>query len=87
VREAPAESAIGDPDRGREIFRTNCATCHGATGVEGGVGPSLRGESARKDDEATIAWIEHPLPPMPTLYPSPLTRDEVSDVAAYVQRL
>ena len=60
---------------------------HGATGVEGGVGPSLHNEHERKNDDATIAWIENPAPPMPKLYPSVLTQAEVLDVAAYVQSL
>jgi mono/diheme cytochrome c family protein len=78
---------LGDVDRGREVFTLNCATCHGATGTEGGVGPSLRDERARKNYDDTIAWIENPLPPMPKLYPSPLSREAVDDVAAYVQSL
>jgi len=87
----PASSAggpvVGNVTNGAAIFTTNCSTCHGATGVEGGVGPSLRGESRRKDLNATIVWIHHPQPPMPTLYPSPLTAAEVVDVASYVQSL
>jgi mono/diheme cytochrome c family protein len=61
--------------------------CHGSTGVEGGVGPSLRGENKRKNYDATIAWIKNPQPPMPKLYPSPLSEKAVDDVAAYVQKL
>jgi mono/diheme cytochrome c family protein len=73
---------------GKQIFATDCATCHGATGVEGGmVGPSLRHESARMDYGATISWIEDPEPPMPKLYPEMLTAKQVRDLAAYVQSL
>jgi mono/diheme cytochrome c family protein len=79
--------AVGNIADGKLAFQTNCSTCHGATGVEGGVGPSLRGESRRKDLDATIAWIHHPDPPMPQLYPSPLTATEVVDIASYVQSL
>jgi len=82
-----ADPAVGNVQRGKALFATNCSTCHGATGVEGGVGPSLRGESRRKDLDATIVWIHHPQPPMPALYPSPLTADEVVDIATYVQSL
>lgn len=78
---------VGNVANGAEVFKTNCATCHGASGLEGGVGPSLRGESRRKNFDATIAWIHHPRPPMPTLYPSPLSAAEVVDVASYVQSL
>lgn len=81
-------SASGDREAGAEIYRMNCATCHGATGVEGGsIGPSLRHESERMGFGATVSWIEDPQPPMPHLYPKLLTRQEVRDVAAYVNSL
>jgi mono/diheme cytochrome c family protein len=78
---------LGDVAHGKQIFAANCASCHGATGVEGGIGPSLKGEKARKDDAATIVWIHNPNPPMPKLWPSPLNDKDVRDVAAYVQTL
>jgi mono/diheme cytochrome c family protein len=86
---SPSSTAMGmgDPDRGRQIFSQNCSSCHGATGTEGGVGPSLRHERIRKNYDATIAWIKNPQPPMPKLYPSPLNEKAVDDVAAYVQNL
>jgi mono/diheme cytochrome c family protein len=78
---------VGNVQRGRALFTKSCANCHGATGVEGDIGPSLRFESRRKDLDATIVWIHHPRPPMPTLYPSPLTATDVVDIATYVQSL
>lgn len=75
-----------DAVRGRQVFAKNCAACHGSRG-EGGVGPSLIGESSRKDFARAQAWIEHPAPPMPTLYPSVLSSKDVADVAAYVETL
>ena len=80
-------AALGDPVHGKAIFSANCATCHGATGTEGGVGPSLKNEKSRKNYPATIAWIKNPTPPMPKLYPSPLSEKDVDDVAAFVQTL
>jgi mono/diheme cytochrome c family protein len=77
----------GDVERGHAIFETNCSTCHGSGGRSGGVGPSLVGESERQDLARTIAWIENPDPPMPKLYPSPLSERDVADVAAYVQSI
>jgi mono/diheme cytochrome c family protein len=77
----------GSVDRGAVVFATNCATCHGAGGMSGGVGPSLIDESARQDLARTIVWIENPDPPMPKLYPSPLTERDVEDVAAFVQSI
>jgi mono/diheme cytochrome c family protein len=79
--------AFGDPARGRQVFSAACARCHGATGTEGGVGPSLRDEKKRKNYVQTYAWIKNPDPPMPKLYPAPLDDQAVRDVAAYVQKL
>jgi mono/diheme cytochrome c family protein len=81
------DPVVGNVQRGGTLFAKNCSNCHGATGVEGLLGPSLRGESRRKDLDATIVWIHHPQPPMPALYPSPLTAHDVVDIASYVQSL
>jgi mono/diheme cytochrome c family protein len=77
----------GDAAHGKSIFAANCASCHGAVGTEGGVGPSLKNEKSRKDHPAAVAWIKNPQPPMPKLYPSPLSEKDVNDVAAYVETL
>ena len=79
--------AAGDAVHGKAIFSANCASCHGATGHEGGVGPSLTNEKSKKDDAAAIAWIKNPTAPMPKLYPAPLSEKDVDDVAAYVETL
>ena len=71
---------------GATIFAQNCAACHGARG-QGGVGPSLIGESARKNFAQAVAWIKHPKPPMPTLYPQTLNESDVRNVAAFVETL
>jgi mono/diheme cytochrome c family protein len=84
---AAAGGAMGDAAHGKQIFTANCSSCHGATGTEGGVGPSLKGEKGRKNYEQAIAWIKNPQPPMPKLYPSPLNEKDVDDVAAYVETL
>lgn len=76
-----------DAKHGKEIFMSNCTSCHGATGTEGGVGPSLKNEKSRKNTDKTIAWIKNPQPPMPKLWPSPLSDKDVADVAAFVQSL
>ncbi|HKT32510.1 MAG TPA: PQQ-binding-like beta-propeller repeat protein [Gammaproteobacteria bacterium] len=73
-------------DHGQQIFAANCSVCHGAHG-EGGIGPSLQDESTRKDLDEVIAWIKDPKPPMPKLYPKPLTESDVQAVAAYVETL
>jgi mono/diheme cytochrome c family protein len=80
-------ASAGDAAKGETIFTANCASCHGAKGAGGGVGPSLKGEKSRKDTAAAVAWIKNPQPPMPKLYPSPLSEKDVADVAAYVESL
>lgn len=83
----PSAAGQGDPARGKTIFSANCASCHGATGTEGGVGPSLKNEKSKKNYDQTVAWIKNPQAPMPKLYPSPLSEKDVDDAAAYVQSL
>ena len=80
-------TVTGDVRAGGQLFAANCVACHGTTGVEGGIGPSLKNERARKDDAHAIAWIKDPLPPMPKLYPVPLTDADVANLAAYVESL
>ena len=77
----------GDRSAGAEAFAVNCATCHGANGDGGKVGPSLHGESQRMDYGGLVSWIEDPQPPMPHLYPQFLSEAQVRDLAAYVQSL
>lgn len=84
---AGALAVTGDAAAGKEVFTRNCSACHGATGTEGGVGPSLKNEKSRKNTDKTIAWIKNPQPPMPKLWPSPLSDKDVADVAAFVQSL
>ena len=79
--------SIGDAAHGKKVFAENCTSCHGATGREGGIGPSLSNERIRKNNSATIAWIKNPQPPMPKLWPGKLNDKDVADVAAYVQSL
>ncbi len=84
---AGAKVAMGDVTHGGAIFSQNCSSCHGAAGIGGGIGPKLIGEKSRKDYSAAIAWIKNPQPPMPKLYPAPLSESDVADVAAYVESL
>ena len=82
-----AQPAVaGDASHGKTIFAQNCAACHGASG-QGGMGPPLKNEAARKDLAETEGWIKKPAPPMPALYPNPLSAKDVADVAAFVQSL
>ena len=81
-----ASGGAGNAARGKAIFAQQCAGCHGAHG-QGGTGARLIGEHSRKDFSVTVSWIENPKPPMPKLYPSPLSEQDVKDAAAYVQTL
>ena len=80
-------SAVGDLELDRRDIRRQLRHLSWVDGREGGVGPSLRDEQARQNYDATVAWIENPLPPMPKLFPSPVSEESVRDVAAYVQSL
>ena len=84
---ATTHATVGNGSRGAEVFRANCAVCHAVNGAAGGVGPPLEHEKQRKNYDQTVAWIEQPDPPMPKLYPAPLSEKDVQDVAAYVQSL
>ena len=84
-----AQSALnpaGNPAHGKSLFAQNCSSCHGTRG-EGGMGPSLINEGGRKNLQQAVSWIENPSPPMPKLYPSTLSAQDVRDVAAYVESL
>jgi mono/diheme cytochrome c family protein len=86
---APAASTAAQPDaaHGKTIFASKCAGCHGQTGTEGGIGPSLKNEKSRKPYAQAVAWIKDPQPPMAKLYPDQLSAKDVADVAAYVESL
>jgi mono/diheme cytochrome c family protein len=88
---APASATVhetfGNRSRGADIFRANCAVCHTTSGAAAGIGPSLENEKKRQNYDQTVAWIENPDPPMPKLYPAPLSAKDVDDVATYVQSL
>jgi mono/diheme cytochrome c family protein len=83
---AQNQTSVPDAARGASIFAQNCAACHGAHG-QGGVGPPLIRESARKNFTQAIIWIKHPKLPMPALYPQTLNERDVRDVAAFVETL
>jgi mono/diheme cytochrome c family protein len=83
---AQGATPSGDPAHGKTLYAANCAACHGASG-EGGVGPKLQGEKARKNFAGVVAQIKKPAPPMPKLYPSPLSAKDVNDLAAFVEKL
>ena len=52
-------AGTGRAPHGAVRLLANCASCHGASG-QGGIGPSLKGESARKDAGAVAAFVKNP---------------------------
>jgi mono/diheme cytochrome c family protein len=87
TRSYAAPAPASDTANGMVIYAARCANCHGVRGAGGSIGPALKGEKARKDSPAVSAWIENPQPPMPKLYPVPLSAKDVADVTAYVETL
>lgn len=79
-------AGTGTAPHGAVVYSANCAACHGASG-QGGIGPALKGESARKDAGAVAAFVKNPPSVMPRLYPGILSENDVSAVAAYVESL
>ncbi len=78
-----AELALGG-----ELFRTNCAQCHGAAGrggalSQGRIAPNLMDSRAKYLYEAMITGPES----MPLFSDSTLTEQDKKDIIAYVQEL
>ncbi len=81
---ASAAAAPGD-GAGKQLYATNCAACHGASG-QGGVGPSLKNIAQRESTAKTVAFIESPTGAvMPKLYPATLSAAQVQQVAGYIR--
>ncbi len=74
----------GDRDRGEDIFRLNCATCHGLE-ASGEVGPDLHNVSDRKSRIGLINQvISGKTPPMPQFQPEP---KEMADLLEFLETL
>jgi alcohol dehydrogenase (cytochrome c) len=90
VNAAPAQARLAkgveqsDVERGKAAYGTACAACHGSKG-EGGIGKSLQSLDARMSWENTVDKIVNPQPPMPKLYPSVFSEQDVVDIAAYIR--
>ena len=74
----------GNAERGREIFITNCATCHGLE-ANGEVGPDLSKVSDRKSRKALIVQvISGQTPPMPQFQPN---EKDMADLLSFLETL
>jgi len=77
--------SVGQAARGQEIYKTQCAGCHG-NAMEGASGPPLAGDSFLQN------WSAQPLAnlvdkiqkTMPFNLPGALSRSQSTDLAAYV---
>jgi alcohol dehydrogenase (cytochrome c) len=74
-----------DRGRGAAIFAKNCSVCHTAAGSR--IGPPLERVGRTLPLDRIERIVEDPDPPMPKLYPSVLSRQDVDDVSAYVKTL
>lgn len=77
-----------DVVEGGELFRANCAACHGATGIGGALAsgrhaPALRPASPRQIAEAVRIGPGA----MPSFGPDTFTDEQVADIVKYVELL
>ena len=74
----------GSLDRGSQLFRMNCAGCHGID-AQGLVGPSLHEVSYRHSDAQIINQVvKGKTPPMPSFE---LTSQDMSDLLVHLHSL
>lgn len=76
----------GNTPYGAVVYYNDCSMCHGASG-QGGAGPSLRNESAKRDAAAVAALIRNPPAGMTKLYPGLMSAGDVTAVAQFVETL
>ncbi|HET7814209.1 MAG TPA: cytochrome c [Candidatus Baltobacteraceae bacterium] len=87
ARATPDVTHGTDVRHGKAVYEAQCLACHGADGSGGPVGPSLRNEHAHRSFESVRSLVSDPQPPMPKLFPSRLTEQDVRDVSGYVETL
>jgi mono/diheme cytochrome c family protein len=75
----------GQAVRGQQLYKTQCAECHGAT-MEGTVGSPLAGDSFLADWNARplLNLVDKIQKTMPFNLPATLSRQEATDLAAYI---
>ena len=74
----------GDPDHGGQLFRINCAGCHGLAG-QGLLAPQLIGITDRLRDPALIHQIvSGETPPMPSFQMAP---EAMADLLSHLHEL
>jgi ubiquinol-cytochrome c reductase cytochrome c subunit len=79
------EPGEGDPARGREIFATHCAACHGSTGAGGVAGGGAITPNLIGLDGLTLAQAIRVGPfQMPRFSPDQISDQGVGDIAAFM---
>ena len=86
----PSAAAAGDPNRGRDLFRTGCSSCHGldARGIRG-KGPDLHGAGAAAADFYLTTGrmpLDQPRAQPDRADPA-YERKEIEDLVAYIGSL
>jgi cytochrome c len=83
-----AQAQQGDPDAGATLVHEWCTDCHVVDdrGTGSDVGPPLPLllENELRTSDEIRGWLANPHPPMPDF---DLTRQEIDDVVAYLERL
>lgn len=75
---------VGSAERGGQLFRLNCAGCHGIA-AQGLVGPNLYGVSQRRSQRQLIQQVvSGRTPPMPRFQPDP---QAMADLLAFLNAL
>lgn len=82
-----AKVAPGNATAGAAVFTANCASCHGAGGKNGQVGPSLAGVGLKAGQVAYMIRNPQGIDKSSGMPKLPLTDKQVADVAAYVASL
>jgi ubiquinol-cytochrome c reductase cytochrome c subunit len=84
----PAFSLSGDLVTGGEVFRQNCAACHGAVGAGAALAHGAYAPSLHKANSLQVAEAVRVGPGnMPVFDPSTLSNTQVADIVTYVEYL
>ena len=83
-----SESQAGDTNKGRQLYGTNCAVCHGQNGrsVMPGAPNFNRGESLLRPDSALLLQIRNGKNACPA-YRGMLSDRDILDVIAFLRTL
>jgi mono/diheme cytochrome c family protein len=73
--------ATATAERGKLGYQQTCAACHGMDGKSIS-GFDLSTIASRMSVEQLVSWIADPKPPMPRLFSTPLSSDDLAEVTA-----